>query len=101
MKKPGVLLRLWKRPDHFNRRSMSSSSRSSQVVLPSLQHNPALEEKKEKKRLRFLALIRKNPEGDIHWGSLTQHQVSTITQPYNITQHQASTVTQGESRNNR
>ena len=36
MKKPGVLLRLWNSPAHFKRRSMSSSSRSCHVVLPSL-----------------------------------------------------------------
>jgi len=94
MKKPGVLLRLWKRPDHFNLRSMSSSSRSSQVVFPSLHHNPASDEKqekteKEKKRLRFLASfeeksLSKIPERDIVWASLNQHQVSTITKAYNI-----------------
>lgn len=36
MKNPGVLLRLWKSPDHFKRRSMSSRSKSCQVVFPSL-----------------------------------------------------------------
>lgn len=37
MKKPGVFLRRWNRPDHFRRTSMSSSARSCHVVLPSLQ----------------------------------------------------------------
>lgn len=43
MKVPGARLRLWKSPDHFMRRSMSSRSRSSHLVFPSLISWPSSE----------------------------------------------------------
>ena len=50
MNVPGALLRLWKRPDHFSLRSISSSSKSSHFVLPSLQTGFLLKSRSVKTR---------------------------------------------------